>query len=192
MYQKAFITWMSTCSFSSMVAQPNEAQTKVVRSMRFSSAMKVDLKQIPGKFLKWLVEIFDPYSAFLVLLDGKALDVYVTMGAPIGGREIMELSRSLMDEEYDEVHAALFNKAQAEAVISMEFASFLKFSKWLVECFDPYAASFVLPDGQKFPVTAFDVYMTLGEPFKGREVIEITMSSTDEEYDKVHAAWLKE
>jgi len=67
-----------------------------------------------------------------------------------------------------------------------------KFSKWLVESFDPYVVYFRLPDGQKFSVTTLDVYVTLGAPFRGWEIIEITKSSMDEEYDKVHAAWLKE
>ncbi|KAJ8422523.1 LOW QUALITY PROTEIN: hypothetical protein Cgig2_002552 [Carnegiea gigantea] len=93
---------------------------------------------------------------------------------------------------------AQLNKAQAEAVKSMGFASFLKvdlkhiletFSKWLVESFDPYA---ILPDRQKFLVTTFHVCATLGVPLRGTKIIEITKSSTDEEYDKVYAVWLKE
>ena len=67
-----------------------------------------------------------------------------------------------------------------------------KFSKWLVESFDSYVVSFTLPDGQKFPVTIFDMCVTLGIPFRGKEIIEITKSCTDEEYDEVQAAWLKE
>ncbi|KAJ8444790.1 hypothetical protein Cgig2_032115 [Carnegiea gigantea] len=66
------------------------------------------------------------------------------------------------------------NEVQTEAVISMGFASFLKFSKWLEESFDPYFIYFGLSDGQKFSATAFDVYVTLNE-----------------EYDEVYAAWLK-
>ncbi|KAJ8435635.1 hypothetical protein Cgig2_000301 [Carnegiea gigantea] len=89
---------------------------------------------------------------------------------------------------------AQLNKAQAEAVRSMGFASFSnvdlkqipgKFSKCPVKCFDPYVVCFMLPDGQKFPVTAFDVNMTLGVPFGGRKIINITKSSTDEEYDEM-------
>ncbi|KAJ8420848.1 hypothetical protein Cgig2_023137 [Carnegiea gigantea] len=64
---------------------------------------------------------------------------------------------------------AQLNEGQAEAVRSMG-----------------------LLDRQKFPVTAFNVYVTLGMPFGGREITEITESSTDEEYDEVCAAWLKE
>ncbi|KAJ8425103.1 LOW QUALITY PROTEIN: hypothetical protein Cgig2_032216 [Carnegiea gigantea] len=67
-----------------------------------------------------------------------------------------------------------------------------KFSKWLVESFNPYSTSFVLSDGQRFTVTAFDVYMTLGVLIGGREIIEITKSSMDKEYDEVHAVWVKE
>ncbi|KAJ8432175.1 hypothetical protein Cgig2_029016 [Carnegiea gigantea] len=66
------------------------------------------------------------------------------------------------------------------------------FSKWLVESFDPYSASFVLPNGQRFTVIACDVYVTLGVTIRGREIMEITRSSTNEEYDEVHAAWLRE
>ncbi|KAJ8421247.1 hypothetical protein Cgig2_013348 [Carnegiea gigantea] len=111
MYQKAFIMRMTIHSFSSMVAQLNEAQTKVVRSMGFASFLKVNLKHIPWKFSKWLVESFDPYSSSFVLLDGQrftvtAFHVYVTLCVPIKGREIMEITRSSTDEEYDEVHAA--------------------------------------------------------------------------------------
>ncbi|KAJ8442716.1 hypothetical protein Cgig2_011636 [Carnegiea gigantea] len=93
------------------------------------------------------------------------------------------------------------NEAQAEVVKSVGFASFLKFnlkqipwkfSKWLVESFDPYAMCFKLPDGQKFSVTTFDVYATLGVPLGGTEIIEINKSLMDEEYYEVHAAWLKE
>ncbi|KAJ8439651.1 hypothetical protein Cgig2_021663 [Carnegiea gigantea] len=111
MCQKAFITRMAIRSFSSMVAQLNEAQTKAVRSIGFSSFLKVNLKQISGKFSKWLVEIFDPYSTSFALSDGQrftviAFDVYMTIRVPIGGREIMEITRSSTDREYDEVHAA--------------------------------------------------------------------------------------
>jgi len=67
-----------------------------------------------------------------------------------------------------------------------------KFSKWLVESFDPYAVCFRLPDGKKFPVTAFDVQAALGVPLGGTKIIKITKSSIDEEYDEVHAMWLKE
>ena len=83
----------------------------------------------------------------------------------------------------------------------MGFASFLKanlkqilgkFSKWLVESFDPYAMCFRLPDGQKFPITTFDVYVSLGVHLEGEEIIEITKFLTDEAYDEVHAGWLKE
>jgi len=44
-----------------------------------------------------------------------------------------------------------------------------KFSKWLVESFDPYVVCFRLPDGQKFSITTFDVYVTLGMPFGGKQ-----------------------
>ncbi|KAJ8427310.1 hypothetical protein Cgig2_032959 [Carnegiea gigantea] len=86
-----------------MVTQLNEAQTKAVRSIGFASFLKVDQKQIPGNL--------DTNSATFLLLDGQrfvvtAFDAYVTLGVLIGGREIMESSRSLTDEEYDEVHAA--------------------------------------------------------------------------------------
>jgi len=59
MYQKAFIMGMNIRSFSSMVAQLNEAQTAAVRSIGIASFLKVDLKRIPGKFSKWLVDSFD-------------------------------------------------------------------------------------------------------------------------------------
>ncbi|KAJ8420502.1 hypothetical protein Cgig2_024707 [Carnegiea gigantea] len=108
-YKKAFITRMTMRSFSSVVAQLTEAQAEVVKSMGFASFLKVNQKQIPGKF-----------------------------------------------------------------------------SKWLVECFDPYAVCFRLPYGQKFPIAAFDMYMTMGVPFGGSGVIKITKSSTDEEYDEVN------
>ncbi|KAJ8420371.1 hypothetical protein Cgig2_002026 [Carnegiea gigantea] len=90
-----------------MVAQLNEAQTGVATSMGFASFLKVDLKQISGKFSKWLVDSFDPYSASFMLLNGQmfkviAFDAYVTLVVPIGGTEIIESSRSLADEEYDE------------------------------------------------------------------------------------------
>ncbi|KAJ8426846.1 hypothetical protein Cgig2_010868 [Carnegiea gigantea] len=56
-----------------------------------SLGQDVNLKQIPGKFSKFTVIIFDDY---------------VTLDVPIGGREIMKITRSSTDEEYDEVHAA--------------------------------------------------------------------------------------
>ncbi|KAJ8422276.1 LOW QUALITY PROTEIN: hypothetical protein Cgig2_009278 [Carnegiea gigantea] len=62
----------------------------------------------------------------------------------------------------------------------------------LGKSFDPYTVCFRLLDEQKFRVTAFDVYVTLDVPFKGREIIEFNKSSMDEEYDEVHAAWLNE
>ncbi|KAJ8423748.1 hypothetical protein Cgig2_031338 [Carnegiea gigantea] len=83
----------------------------------------------------------------------------------------------------------------------MGFAPFLKvdvkqipgkFCKWLMKSFDPYAVCFRLADGQKFPVTAFNVHATLGVPLGGTEITEITKSSMDDEYDEVHAGWQKE
>ncbi|KAJ8420909.1 hypothetical protein Cgig2_007765 [Carnegiea gigantea] len=65
---------------------------------------------------------------------------------------------------------AQLNEAQTKTVKSMGFASFLKvnlkqilekLSKWLVKIFDLYTICFRLPDGQKFQVTPFDVYLTL-------------------------------
>ncbi|KAJ8426629.1 hypothetical protein Cgig2_020565 [Carnegiea gigantea] len=67
-----------------------------------------------------------------------------------------------------------------------------KFSKWLAKIFDPYAVCFGLLDGQQFLVIAFDVYVTPGVPFRGREIIKSTKTSMNEEYDEVHATWLKE
>ncbi|KAJ8439956.1 hypothetical protein Cgig2_013583 [Carnegiea gigantea] len=89
------------------------------------------------------------------------------------------------------------NEAQTEAARPIRFASLLKqipgkFSKWLVDSFDPYFICFRLPNGQKFSVIEFDVYVTLDVPIGGREIVEITKSSTDEVYHEVHAAWLKE
>jgi len=77
-----------------MVAQLNEAQTEAVRSMGFASFLKVDLKQIPGKFSKWLAKSFDPFSTSFMLSDGQsftvtAFDVYVSLCVPIGGREMI-------------------------------------------------------------------------------------------------------
>ncbi|KAJ8436153.1 hypothetical protein Cgig2_029765 [Carnegiea gigantea] len=100
-YQKAFITRMSTHSFSSLVAQLNEAQAEAVRSIGFASFLKFDVKQIPGKFSKWLVENFDPYAKFSV----TAFDVHATLGVRLEGMKIIKITRSSMDDEYDEVHA---------------------------------------------------------------------------------------
>ncbi|KAJ8424152.1 hypothetical protein Cgig2_001614 [Carnegiea gigantea] len=223
MYQKAFIMRMTIHSFSSMLAQLNEAQTKVVRSMGFASFLKVDLKQIPGKFSKLLVESSDPYSASFVLPNGQrftvaAFDVYMTLGMPIGERETMEITRSLTVEEYDENHyynksilkyvknvnqtssldwckfvlqklitLAQLNEAQADAVRSIGFASFLKVDmKQIPGKFSKHL------DGQKFLVIKFDMYVTLGVPSRGREIIKVAKSFIYEEYDEVHTAWLKE
>ncbi|KAJ8429513.1 LOW QUALITY PROTEIN: hypothetical protein Cgig2_016245 [Carnegiea gigantea] len=84
MSQKVFIMRMSIHSFSSMVAQLNEADTEAVRSMGFASFLKVDLKQLLRKFSKWVVDSFHPYSASFVLPDGQrfmvtTFDAYVTL-----------------------------------------------------------------------------------------------------------------
>ncbi|KAJ8420610.1 LOW QUALITY PROTEIN: hypothetical protein Cgig2_023944 [Carnegiea gigantea] len=88
-YQKAFIMRMSMRSFLSLL---NEAQAEAARSMGFASFLKVNVKQIPGKFSKWLVESFDPYAACFRLLDGQkfsvtAFDLYATLGVPLGGQK---------------------------------------------------------------------------------------------------------
>ncbi|KAJ8421369.1 hypothetical protein Cgig2_025252 [Carnegiea gigantea] len=119
MYQKTFITRISICSFSSMMARLNEAQIEAIRSMGFASFLKVDLKQIPGKFSKWLVESFDPHSASFVRSKGQrfivtVFDVYVTLVLPIGGSKIMEITRSSADEEYNEVHAVWLKEWKIE------------------------------------------------------------------------------
>ncbi|KAJ8423660.1 hypothetical protein Cgig2_006239 [Carnegiea gigantea] len=69
-YQKEFITRLTMCSFSSVLAQLNEAQAKAARSIGLASFLKIDLKQIPGKFFKWLVESNHPYAVCFMLLDG--------------------------------------------------------------------------------------------------------------------------
>ncbi|KAJ8430875.1 hypothetical protein Cgig2_011338 [Carnegiea gigantea] len=66
--------------------------------MRFASFLKVDLKQIPGKFLKWLPSRWAKAS-------GHAFDVFVTLGMPTEGRKIVKITKSSTDEEYDEDHA---------------------------------------------------------------------------------------
>ncbi|KAJ8420273.1 hypothetical protein Cgig2_014290 [Carnegiea gigantea] len=110
MYQKAFITRMSIRSFSSIVAQLNEAQTEAVRSMGFASFLEVYLN-------------LHPYSASFTLPDGKwftvtAFDAYVTLGVPIGGREIMKSSKSSTDEEYDEMHATRVKEWKIEHAVA--------------------------------------------------------------------------
>ena len=101
---------MTICSLSPLVAQLNEAQTEMVRLIGFALFLKVDMKQIPGKFSKWLGDNFVHYSTFFKVSDGQkfpvaALDVYVTLCVPIGGKKIVEITKSFVDEEYDEVHA---------------------------------------------------------------------------------------
>ncbi|KAJ8425637.1 hypothetical protein Cgig2_024292 [Carnegiea gigantea] len=91
-YQKAFIMRMTTHSFSSVVVQLNEAQVEAARSMGFASFLKVDLKQIPVKFSKWLVESFDPYAVCFRCLNGQnfpvtTFNVYVTLGVPSEEKE---------------------------------------------------------------------------------------------------------
>ena len=81
--------------------------------MGFVSFLKVDLKQILGKFSKWLVERFESYSICFKLSDRQkffitTFDVYVTLSMPIRGRQIIEITKSSMDEKYDELHAAWF------------------------------------------------------------------------------------
>ncbi|KAJ8429729.1 LOW QUALITY PROTEIN: hypothetical protein Cgig2_024981 [Carnegiea gigantea] len=88
--------------------------------------------------------------------------------------------------------SSMLNEAQTTAIRSIRFASFLEFSKWLVDSFDHYFTSFMLLDGQRFVVTTFDAYMTLGVPIGGREIMDSSRSSMDEEYDEMHAAWVKE
>ncbi|KAJ8425612.1 hypothetical protein Cgig2_005291 [Carnegiea gigantea] len=100
MCQKAFITRMSTHSFSSLIAQINEASAEAIRSMGFTFFLKVDLKHIPGKFSEWMVESFDPNAMCFTLLDGHnfsntAFDVYATMGVPLGGEWKSSKSPSL-------------------------------------------------------------------------------------------------
>ncbi|KAJ8424963.1 hypothetical protein Cgig2_000550 [Carnegiea gigantea] len=65
-FKKIFITRMSVPSISSMMLQSNEAQIEVIKPMGFASFLKVDLKQILGKFSN-----FDPYAICFELPDGK-------------------------------------------------------------------------------------------------------------------------
>ncbi|KAJ8422305.1 hypothetical protein Cgig2_014530 [Carnegiea gigantea] len=120
---------------------------------------------------------------------------------PIEQKDAQLSAGVTLPEEKTSISGQDLNEAQTEAVRSMGFASFLKvglkqilekFSKWLVESFDPYSASFMLSDGQRFTVTAFDAYVTLGVLIGGREIMEISKSSTDEQYHEAHAAWVKE
>lgn len=94
-----------------------------------------------------------------------------------------------------------FNEAQIEVIKSMGFGSLLivnlkhrprKFAKWLVESFDLYAIWFRLPNGQKFQITPFNVNLTFGLLVGGREIIEVGISSSDEENEHVYNAWMQE
>jgi len=83
----------------------------MVRSMGFASSLKVDLMKIPGKSSKWVVQGFDPYYICFRLSDGQkfsiiAFDVYVTLGVPIKGWQIIKFNKPFIDKEYDEVHTA--------------------------------------------------------------------------------------
>ncbi|KAJ8427309.1 hypothetical protein Cgig2_032958 [Carnegiea gigantea] len=103
-YQKAIISRMSTHSFSSLVAPLNEAQAEAIRSMGLAFFLKVEVKQIPGEFSKWLVESFDPYALYFKLPDGQkfpvtAFDVHMTLGVPLGRIEIIKITKSSMDDD---------------------------------------------------------------------------------------------
>ncbi|KAJ8424215.1 hypothetical protein Cgig2_033099 [Carnegiea gigantea] len=67
--------------------------------MRFVSFLKVDLKQIPRKLLEWLVDtlILMLYASDFQM--GKSFKSHHLMG-----RKIIEITKSLMDKEYDEVN----------------------------------------------------------------------------------------
>ncbi|KAJ8430357.1 hypothetical protein Cgig2_020427 [Carnegiea gigantea] len=76
-----------------------EAQIEVVRSIGFASFLKVDLKQIPGMFSKWLVQSFDPYVVCFRLPGGQkfqvtTFDLYLTLDAPIREKPIVEINKS--------------------------------------------------------------------------------------------------
>ncbi|KAJ8426635.1 hypothetical protein Cgig2_020571 [Carnegiea gigantea] len=91
--QKSLITRMAMRSFSSLVAQLNEALTEAVTSIRFISF----LKQILRKFSKLLIESSDPYAVCFRLLDRQtflfvAFDVYVTLGVPFERRQIVKIT----------------------------------------------------------------------------------------------------
>ncbi|KAJ8420268.1 hypothetical protein Cgig2_004593 [Carnegiea gigantea] len=129
--------------------------------------------------------------------DGAAL----VLVKPTSSGKDLQIVQEQWALKFEEGAMAQLNATQVKAVRLMGFASLLKvdlkqipgkFFKWLVESFDSYAIYFRLPDGQKFSVTAFDMCVTLGVPFGGKEIIKITKSSTDEEYDEVQAVWLKE
>ncbi|KAJ8434369.1 hypothetical protein Cgig2_031615 [Carnegiea gigantea] len=76
----------------------NGAQAEAVRFMGFAPFLKIDVKQIPGKFFKWLVERLPDGQKFPVI----AFDVHATLGVPLGGTEIIEITESSMDDEYNE------------------------------------------------------------------------------------------
>jgi len=102
---------MTTRSFSSLVAELNEAHTKAIRSMGFAVFLKVDLKQILGKLSKWLVESFDPYTVFFRLPDGQkfsftTFNMCMTLGVLSKGKQIVEITKPFMDEKYNEVNVA--------------------------------------------------------------------------------------
>ncbi|KAJ8445639.1 hypothetical protein Cgig2_018580 [Carnegiea gigantea] len=106
--------------------------------------------------------------------DSTAL---VLVKATNSGKELYIVQEELALKSEGGAMAQL-NGAQVEAVRSMGFASFLKvdvkripgkFSKWLMEGFDPYDVCFRLPDGQQFLIIAFNEHATLDIPFEGNE-----------------------
>ncbi|KAJ8421665.1 hypothetical protein Cgig2_007970 [Carnegiea gigantea] len=124
MYTKAFITRVTIHSFSSLVAQLHETQTKMIRLIGFASFLKVDLKQICGKFSKWL--------KLLVI----AFDVYMNLGVPIEGRQIIKITKSSIDEEYDKNVVKLISILEFILVKKDRGKSFKRnFITFLVNCF---------------------------------------------------------
>ncbi|KAJ8419972.1 LOW QUALITY PROTEIN: hypothetical protein Cgig2_015295 [Carnegiea gigantea] len=79
-YQKTFIMRMPTRSFSSLL---NKAQAEAVRSIGFAPFLKVDVKQIPGKFSELLEGQKFPVTAF---------DAQATLGVPLGERKTSKSS----------------------------------------------------------------------------------------------------
>ncbi|KAJ8421090.1 hypothetical protein Cgig2_025553 [Carnegiea gigantea] len=134
MHQKVFITRRTTHPFSSLVAQLIEAQTEAVRSMRFTS---FNLNQMLVKFSKWLGEHkYETGRSFSVI----TFDVYITVGVPFEGTLIVEITKSSMDEEYDEKidHSAPELTQIPEFILAKkdEGESFKRnFIVYLVNCF---------------------------------------------------------
>ncbi|KAJ8424911.1 hypothetical protein Cgig2_012848 [Carnegiea gigantea] len=94
-------------------AQSQTARIEAIKSMRFASFLKVNLKQIPRKFSKWPVESFDSHVIYFSFPDGQKF-------------QVTPFDRGKLQEKFQHISSPLLLQRTKDHFCSRSFLKYVK------------------------------------------------------------------